>query len=261
MVRSQCADAWLAGPQAGRPRNPTCRKLPNAWVACGPAGLAAAQRPGVSPAAASVADSGPARRRSATGEPAAADLFIARVFQSGPDLVCWAARQGRRRFGCAAGLQHGVLPFALPQSCQEATDKAFLIATSIPLLVSCVISLNLQSTASSCPRPDLRTVRRTLPLRSRHSRCVPSSRSHTASPSAAVCASRGALYPTAPRVPRTRTQVAGGLGLYTLRPPPKELLDSGRVFEDSATGTRFEAPEGVTPERDKNVRRKLCGGS
>lgn len=30
------------------------------------------------------------------------------------------------------------------------------------------------------------------------------------------------------------------------------------MFEDPATGTRFEAPEGVNPERDKNVRRELC---
>ncbi|EFJ42115.1 hypothetical protein VOLCADRAFT_119533 [Volvox carteri f. nagariensis] len=39
---------------------------------------------------------------------------------------------------------------------------------------------------------------------------------------------------------------------YLMRSPPAELTDSGRVFEDPSTGTRFEAPEGVVPERDKN---------
>ncbi|GBF97990.1 hypothetical protein Rsub_10664 [Raphidocelis subcapitata] len=39
---------------------------------------------------------------------------------------------------------------------------------------------------------------------------------------------------------------------WVLRRPPKELLDSGRVFEDDVTGTLFEAPDGMTPEFDKN---------
>jgi hypothetical protein len=43
------------------------------------------------------------------------------------------------------------------------------------------------------------------------------------------------------------------VGAWVLRPPPKELLDSGRLFEDPKTGTMFEAPEGVSPEVDKNV--------
>ncbi|KXZ50094.1 hypothetical protein GPECTOR_18g70 [Gonium pectorale] len=73
-----------------------------------------------------------------------------------------------------------VSPVCFNQVCQEATDRAFLIALSIPLLVGAV--------------------------------------------AAAV----------------------------VLRPPPRELTESGRVFEDPVTGTRFEAPEGVTPERDKN---------
>ncbi|KIZ00235.1 hypothetical protein MNEG_7727 [Monoraphidium neglectum] len=42
------------------------------------------------------------------------------------------------------------------------------------------------------------------------------------------------------------------VGAWVLRPPPKELLDSGRLFEDPKTGTMFEAPEGVSPEVDKN---------
>lgn len=43
------------------------------------------------------------------------------------------------------------------------------------------------------------------------------------------------------------------LGAYVLRPPPKQLLDSGRLFEDPKTGTIFEAPAGASPELDKNV--------
>ncbi|GIL78528.1 hypothetical protein Vretifemale_7945 [Volvox reticuliferus] len=66
------------------------------------------------------------------------------------------------------------------QACQEATDRAFLIAMAVPLLV------------------------------------------------------------------------AAAAAAYVLRPPPADLTASGRIFEDPATGTRFEAPEGVTPERDKN---------
>ncbi|KAG2446849.1 hypothetical protein HYH02_008006 [Chlamydomonas schloesseri] len=71
-------------------------------------------------------------------------------------------------------------PVCFSQSCQEATDRAFLIALAVPLVVA---ALSLA---------------------------------------------------------------------YILRPPPPELTESGRVFEDPATGTRFEAPEGVNPERDKN---------
>lgn len=40
---------------------------------------------------------------------------------------------------------------------------------------------------------------------------------------------------------------------YLLRPLPKELKDSGAVFEDPATGAVFEAPDGTVPERDKSV--------
>ena len=39
-------------------------------------------------------------------------------------------------------------------------------------------------------------------------------------------------------------------------PPPapvQALQDSGRVFEEPRTGTVFEAPEGSSPERDKEV--------
>eukprot|EP00198_Chlamydomonas_reinhardtii_P011867 XP_001701204.1 predicted protein [Chlamydomonas reinhardtii] len=71
-------------------------------------------------------------------------------------------------------------PVCFSQSCQEATDRAFLIALAVPLVVAAL-------------------------------------------------------------------SIA-----YVLRPPPPELTESGRVFEDPATGTRFEAPEGVNPERDKN---------
>ncbi|KAG2427599.1 hypothetical protein HXX76_012253 [Chlamydomonas incerta] len=71
-------------------------------------------------------------------------------------------------------------PVCFSQSCQEATDRAFLIALAVPLVVAAL-------------------------------------------------------------------SIA-----YALRPPPPELIESGRVFEDRATGTRFEAPEGVSPERDKN---------
>lgn len=45
---------------------------------------------------------------------------------------------------------------------------------------------------------------------------------------------------------------ACAVGAWVLRPPPKELMDSGRVFEDPKTGTIFEAPEGFSPELDKN---------
>jgi len=38
---------------------------------------------------------------------------------------------------------------------------------------------------------------------------------------------------------------------YVVRPPPKTLVDEGRVFEDDATGAVFEAPRGVEPLRDK----------
>ncbi|GIL78527.1 hypothetical protein Vretimale_6122 [Volvox reticuliferus] len=71
-------------------------------------------------------------------------------------------------------------PVCFSQACQEATDRAFLIAMAVPLLV------------------------------------------------------------------------AAAAAAYVLRPPPADLTASGRIFEDPATGTRFEAPEGVTPERDKN---------
>jgi len=54
---------------------------------------------------------------------------------------------------------------------------------------------------------------------------------------------------------------AAALAAYVLRPPPAHLVESGRVFEDPATGTLFEAPEGVTPEVDKNVRALCCVSS
>ncbi|GAB4813742.1 hypothetical protein N2152v2_000788 [Parachlorella kessleri] len=38
---------------------------------------------------------------------------------------------------------------------------------------------------------------------------------------------------------------------YLTRPPPQDRLDSGELFEDSITGTVFEAPEGTQPERDR----------
>jgi hypothetical protein len=47
-----------------------------------------------------------------------------------------------------------------------------------------------------------------------------------------------------------------GVWFYLLRAPPKDALESGKVFEDADTGTLFEGPEGVVPELDKNVR--LC---
>ncbi len=46
---------------------------------------------------------------------------------------------------------------------------------------------------------------------------------------------------------------AAAIGAWVLRPPPPELIEKGRVFEDPATGTLFEAPEGVEPELDKDV--------
>ena len=52
---------------------------------------------------------------------------------------------------------------------------------------------------------------------------------------------------------------AAAVGAWVLRPPPKDLLDSGQVFEDPATGTLFEAPQGVSPEVDKNVRGRREG--
>jgi hypothetical protein len=47
--------------------------------------------------------------------------------------------------------------------------------------------------------------------------------------------------------------IAAGAITYILRSPAKELRESGRIFEDSSTGTVFEAPEGVQPARDKDV--------
>ncbi|GLC39054.1 hypothetical protein PLESTF_000515100 [Pleodorina starrii] len=109
-----------------------------------------------------------------------------------PTLVAPSRRTPTRRVGAlaphAAVAQHVaqlllsafVSPVCFSQSCQEATDRAFLIALAVPLLV------------------------------------------------------------------------AAAAAAVVLRPPPADLTASGRVFEDSATETRFEAPEGVTPERDKN---------
>lgn len=50
----------------------------------------------------------------------------------------------------------------------------------------------------------------------------------------------------------TPVTVAAAVIAYKLRPPPQELQASGRLFDDPATGTLFEAPSGVLPERDKN---------
>lgn len=42
---------------------------------------------------------------------------------------------------------------------------------------------------------------------------------------------------------------------YVARPPPQELQDSGKVFEDKSTGFMFAKEEGeADPERDKDVR-------
>lgn len=43
---------------------------------------------------------------------------------------------------------------------------------------------------------------------------------------------------------------AAAIAAWVLRPPPRKLVESGRVFEDPDTGTMFEAPEGVAPEVD-----------
>ncbi|KAI8469786.1 MAG: hypothetical protein J3K34DRAFT_274826 [Monoraphidium minutum] len=43
-----------------------------------------------------------------------------------------------------------------------------------------------------------------------------------------------------------------GAGAWALRPPPQDLVEKGRVFEDPSTGVVFEASEGVEPELDKN---------
>jgi hypothetical protein len=54
--------------------------------------------------------------------------------------------------------------------------------------------------------------------------------------------------------------LAAAAGAWALQPPPQELRDSGRVFEDPSTGTLFEAPEGVRPEVDKDVRARAAWG-
>ena len=46
---------------------------------------------------------------------------------------------------------------------------------------------------------------------------------------------------------------AVAISYIIFRSPPKELQESGRIFEDRTTGTVFEAPEGVQPARDKDV--------
>lgn len=86
---------------------------------------------------------------------------------------------------------------------------------------------------------------------------LPLPRPPRATPFAGACftadcaAAADAAFAAAIILPLT---AAAALGAWALRPPPADLLESGRVFEDEETGTLFEAPEGVGAELDKDGR-------
>lgn len=80
----------------------------------------------------------------------------------------------------------------------------------------------------------------------------------------ACAAAADAAFAAAIAVPLTAA--AALAAWWVLRRPPRELVESGRVFEDEETGTLFEVPgdaaEATAAERDKNGRLafKVPGG-